>query len=231
MGRVLVFGASGQIGAAVAQTFASDGWHVIGTSRNGSGARGDVLAYDPFSEGKADVAALTTEPLDAVVWAQGANLNDSVLEFQAEQNLELYRANTLFVAASLHALLKAELLPDGARLCVISSVWQTVARRNKLSYMISKAALQGLVMSAAVDLAERGMLINALLPGALDTPMTRANLRPDQIEQVAAATPFHRLPELQDVAAFAHFLCSARNTSVTGQFIAVDLGFQHARLV
>jgi NAD(P)-dependent dehydrogenase (short-subunit alcohol dehydrogenase family) len=122
-------------------------------------------------------------------------------------------------------------LASGARLCVISSVWQTVARPNKLSYMVSKAALQGLVLSAATDLAERGILINAVLPGAIDTPMTRQNLTPDQIERVAGMTKFDRLAALGDVAALVAFLCSAANTSITGQFVAVDLGFQNARLV
>jgi len=87
------------------------------------------------------------------------------------------------------------------------------------------------VQSAATDLAERGILVNAVLPGALDTAMTRQNLTADQIGRIAGMTKFGRLAALDDVAALVGFLCSPANTSITGQFVAVDLGFQNARLV
>ena len=224
----LVFGASGQIGAACATVLETGGATVLRVSRSGGDG---VIAYDPFDEAGRSLRDIVTAPLHAAVWAQGANANDSVLDFDADRSLALYKANCHYVAVTINALLALGLLADGARLCVISSVWQTVGRRDKLSYMMSKAALQGLVMSASLDLAERDILVNAVLPGALDTPMTRANLSPAQIAQVEGSTPFGRLAGVGDVAAMTAFLCSPANTSVTGQFIAVDLGFRHARLV
>jgi 3-oxoacyl-[acyl-carrier protein] reductase len=225
MANALVFGGGGQIGAACAEMLREQGFDVISTGRSASDG---IEPYDPLT----DKFALPGEgPFDAVVWAQGANLNDSVLDFDSERHKATYDANVLYVLESLHALLVSERLAQGARLCVISSVWQNVARPNKLSYMVSKAALQGLVQSAATDLADRGILVNAVLPGALDTPMTRQNLTADQIGRIAGMTKFDRLPALGDVAALVGFLCSAANTSITGQFVAVDLGFQNARLV
>ena len=227
MPAALVFGGGGQIGAACAEALRKDGFEVTATGRTADEAAG-IAGYDPL----ADKLALPGEgPFDAVVWAQGANLNDSILDFDADRHRAIYDANVLFVLESLHALLVSDRLASGARLCVISSVWQTVARPRKLSYMVSKAALQGLVLSAATDLADRGILVNAVLPGALDTPMTRQNLTPEQIGRIAGMTKFERLAALGDVAALVTFLCSAANTSITGQFVAVDLGFQNARLV
>jgi 3-oxoacyl-[acyl-carrier protein] reductase len=225
MAAALVFGGSGQIGAACAAALRGQGFEIVATSRQG----GDGIAtYDPL----ANKLALPGEGVfDAVVWAQGANLNDSVLNFDVDRHKAIYEANVLFVLESLHALLASDRLARDARLCVISSVWQTAGRPNKLSYMVSKAALQGLVLSAATDLAERGILMNAVLPGALDTPMTRQNLTADQIDRIAGMTKFGRLAALGDVAALVAFLCSAANTSITGQFVSVDLGFQNARLV
>lgn len=225
MPKALVFGGSGQIGAACAERLREDGFDVLATSRQGGEG---LAAYDPFS-GKLGLPG--QEQFDAVVWAQGANLNDSILDFNVSRHRAIYDANVVFVLESLHALLAVERLASKARLCVISSVWQTAARPNKLSYMVSKAALQGLVLSAATDLAERGILVNAVLPGALDTPMTRQNLTPEQIGRIEEMTKFGRLAALGDVAALVGFLCSSANTSITGQFVAVDLGFQHARLV
>ena len=224
--NALVFGAGGQIGAACCHTLQQQGYTITGTGR---AAREDVgiIAFDPL----AGDSLPGTQAFDAVVWAQGANVNDSLADFDADRHLDLYKANTLFVAESLHRLLAEQRLHRGARLCVVSSVWQRVARRQKLSYMMSKAALQGLVMSAAIDLAEQGMLINAVLPGALDTPMTHANLSAEQIARIAAMTPFGRLASIDDVANVVGFLCAPANTSITGQFIAVDLGFENARIV
>jgi NAD(P)-dependent dehydrogenase (short-subunit alcohol dehydrogenase family) len=227
MANALVFGGGGQIGAACAEALRNGGFDVTATGRQGDEGAG-IAAYDPL----ADKLALPGDgPFDAVVWAQGANLNDSILDFDADRHRAIYDANVMFVLESLHALVASDRLGQGARLCVISSVWQTAARPNKLSYMVSKAALQGLVLSAATDLADRGILVNAVLPGALDTPMTRQNLTPEQIGRIADMTKFDRLPALGDVAALVAFLCSAANTSITGQFVAVDLGFQNARLV
>jgi NAD(P)-dependent dehydrogenase (short-subunit alcohol dehydrogenase family) len=96
---------------------------------------------------------------------------------------------------------------------------------------MSKAALRGLVLSAAADLAKDGHLINAILPGALDTPMTRRNLSADQIKSLESGTQFGRLPKLEDVASLACWLCSAENTGITGQFIAADLGYSRVRIV
>ena len=225
MANALVFGGSGQIGSACADALRGQQFEVIATSRQGGEG---IAAYDPFI----NKFALPGEgAFDAVVWAQGANLSDSIVDFDADKHRAIYDANVLFVLESLHALLVSERLAVGARLCVISSIWQTSARPNKLSYTVSKAALQGLVLSAATDLAERGILVNAVLPGPLDTPMTRQNLTAEQINRIAGMTKFDRLPALGDVAALVGFLCSAANTSITGQFVAVDLGFQHARLV
>jgi hypothetical protein len=96
---------------------------------------------------------------------------------------------------------------------------------------MTKAALQGLVLSASADLARDGILVNAILPGALDTPMTRTNVAAAQLDKLSAATFFNRLPALDDVSQLALFLCSPQNTGVTGQFIAADLGFSHVRLL
>lgn len=158
-------------------------------------------------------------------------MSDSVLRFEATRHLELYRANCLFVLETLQSLLNADMLTSRARLVVVSSIWQRVARQNKLSYIMSKAALGGLVQSASIDLAERGLLINAVLPSVLDTAMTAANLTPAQIAAVASATGFGCLTPLDAVVGAIEFLCSERNTGITGQSLTVDLGYSHARLV
>jgi len=232
--RLLLFGASGAIGGAILDAAVARGWQVTAVSRHKplSAVEGVAwIAADPLDAGFSRETIAPGEPYTSVCWAQGANLNDSVYDVDAESHLAIYNANCTYILVTLKALLTGKLLAGGTRMCVISSIWQELARQNKLSYCMSKAALQGLVLSASADLAKDGHLINAVLPGAMDTPMTRRNLKAEQIERLSSATGFARLPHLGDVASLVCYLCSAENTGITGQFIAADLGYSRVRIV
>lgn len=167
----------------------------------------------------------------AVVWAQGANCSDDIYDLDIGRHQALYEANVLYILQSLQQLILKGRLARNSRLCVISSIWQNIARQKKLSYCITKSALQGMVQSLSIDLGGEGHLINAVLPGALDTPMTRANLTPQQISALESMTPLGSLPTLGDVCGLVSFLCSEQNRGITGQFIAADRGFSHARIL
>lgn len=232
--RIAIFGASGAIGSGLVQWFANLEWDVVAIVRRVTSGTVEheqvtTLVWNPLAN--EPVPALLGQ-LDAVVWAQGDNCTDNVADLDYERHIRMYEANVGHVLVSLNALLGAgALVSSGARLCVISSIWQNIARQNKLSYCVTKAALQGLVRSVSLDLADEGHVINAVLPGALDTPMTRANLSIEQIGRLEAATPGSRLAGIADVAAVVEFCCSPVHRSITGQFLTVDKGFTHARIV
>lgn len=232
-GKFLVFGASGAIGSAVVAAGVARGWDVVAATRALKPAQEGIrwIQVDPLAQDSSPELLAANGPYSAVCWAQGANTNDSVYDVDLTSHTELYKANCLYILATLKILLERNILEAPARFCVVSSIWQKMARQNKLSYCMTKAALQGLVLSAATDLAADGHLINAVLPGALDTPMTRQNLNEAQINGLSSATLFHRLPALGDVSSLVVFLCSPENTGITGQFIAADLGFSNVRLL
>ena len=232
--HLLVFGATGAIGRAIAEAALSRGWQVTGVARSLANdwlAGADALALDPMADNFAPQSLRGELPYTAVCWAQGANCNDSVYDVDLPRHMELYAANVAYILVTLKALLTGDLLAPASRLCIISSIWQNLARQNKLSYCVTKAALQGLVLSASADLARDGHLINAVLPGAIETPMTRRNLSAEQIDRIASATGFNRLTSLGDVASAVLSLCSPDNTGLTGQFVTADLGFSHVRIV
>ncbi len=230
--KILLFGGTGAIGKAVAACFREEGWRVISVSRQRVDQT-DFLVWDPLDDKdlSGESAVKLAGPFDAICWAQGANCNDSLYKFDQNVHEGLYQANVLYILRTLSFLLAAHALAKPTRLCIVSSIWQNLARQEKLSYCVTKAALQGLVLSAANDLGRDGHLVNAVLPGVIDTPMTRKNLQPEQIAQITAGTQFGRLPSLLDVAGAVFNLCSDRNTGITGQFINVDLGFSHVRIV
>lgn len=230
--QLLIFGGSGAIGAATAEFFRAKGWRVVVVSRQKQ-PLADHICWDPLSSdnGSGIEEVVANGPYDAVCWAQGANLNDGIYSFDLEAHERLYKANVLFVLESMKVLLLRSALMKPARLCIVSSIWQNLARQNKLSYCVTKSALQGLVLSVSNDLGKEGHLVNAVLPGVIDTPMTRKNLSDEQIKKVIDSTQFGRLPSLSDVAASIYSLCSNLNTGLTGQFVTVDLGYSHVRVI
>ena len=232
----LVFGASGSIGRAICNRLQQQGCRVIGSGRS---ERPSELSLLPWVQWTQDSQAFATQldenlagsKIDSVIWAQGINFNDQAEDFDLPRHLEMYEANVTFILITLQLLLNKSLLSKSAKLCVISSIWQNIGRQNKLSYCITKSALQGLIQSLSIDLGKNGILINAVLPGALDTEMTRKNLSTTQIQYLENATPLKSLPDLSDVTGLVDYLCSASNTGITGQFIAADRGFSNARIL
>jgi 3-oxoacyl-[acyl-carrier protein] reductase len=230
----LVFGASGAIGWEICTRLLRDGVKVFGASRSVVNADKALSVAplqwsldQPFVRAQFD----DVKKFNAVIWAQGANCNDSIYDFDRRRHEEIYQANVVYILESLRQLLELDLVSPGSRLCVISSIWQEIARQNKLSYTVTKAALRGLVSSLAIDLGARNILVNAVLPGALDTPMTRANLSSDQIAKIEEGTPLKSLPTFEDVSELVAFLCSEKNTGLTGQFIAADRGYSFVRFI
>ena len=232
---VAVFGATGAIGQAICEWYRAKDCEVVGISRKGGAVTGSSSEVSWLAwEGGEDVEAfslLDGRQLNAIVWAQGANCSDDIYSFDLKRHEQMYAANVTYVLLSLQALLKRNLLAPSARLCIVSSIWQNIAKQNKLSYCVTKSALQGLVQSLLIDLGSSGYLVNAVLPGALDTPMTRANLSTEQLHSLEGSTPLHSLPSLEDVCNLVGFLCSKENIGITGQFIAADRGFSYARIL
>lgn len=222
--HALVFGAGGALGSAIHTALSNQGFHVFTA---GSGAGRDPSSHLSLSYDQPLPAQVfgNLPCLDAVVWAQGLNCSDTIKNFSLEDLQRLWQANVVFIASALAALLEAEKVQAGARLAVVSSIWQLESRPGKLSYSLSKAALQGLVKSCALDLGPSGILINAVLPGVVDTPMTRSHLSPLQIEAIKEQTALHRLAEPADIASAVTFLVGPANRCITGQFLTVDGGF------
>lgn len=223
----LVVGASGALGGAVAARLVASGHHVLTSSRTGLATSISLDSSQPEDARRQVLSQLPV--LDVVVFAHGDNDNDSIGSLQLARAEALMEVNVQLIVETLDALVATEGLRRGARLVVLSSIWQDIARPGKFSYTVSKAAIGGLVRAAAADLAAHQVLINAVLPGVVDTPMTRRALSPEVIDSVRDATGFGRLVSPESVAATVEFLCSPSNTGITGQSINVDLGFSVVR--
>ncbi|MDA9181334.1 SDR family oxidoreductase [Gammaproteobacteria bacterium] len=232
--KVIIFGASGSIGRSLIDWFSSRDFFVYAVSRknNLENKKNNVEWINlDFSKDNNFSEIIGIKSIDSIVWAQGENYSDSIHTFDRKKFESLIYSNVTYILETLSVLLENKKLKSEVRICIISSIWQNLAKQDKLSYTVSKSAIKGLVSSLVIDMGFNGAMINAVLPGVLDTPMTKSNLSKEQIDNIKKITPLKSLPSLLDVVNMVGFLCSDQNTGVTGQFIKVDKGFSNARII
>ena len=223
----LVFGATGYLGNAIKKGLETEKNISLGVSRKDT--QGKLLKLEVKSDlnnWKIDKKSVT-----GVIWAQGLNSNDSVEAFDNDSFNEIITANISYIINTLNWMLESNLISNGARLVIISSIWEKTSRANKLSYSVSKSALSGLVKSLAIDLAKKQISVNAVLPGVIDSPMTHKNLTQDQISRIVEGTPLGKLITAEMIAKVCSFLVSEQSLGITGQSILVDGGWTNSRFI
>ena len=233
---VAIFGGTGAIGSALIDWYLNAKWRVICIGRSSN--PGVTETESSFSFVHWDPVGLDSKipkefphSVDAIVWAQGSNCSDNIYSYDRSQFNLIIESNVVYILETLHQLIASDRLTHPCRMVVISSIWQTISRNNKLSYMISKAALRGVVGSLSIDIADQGHMVNAVLPGVLDTPMTHRSLSDAEIGAIIAGTPNNSLTDINDVCNLTAFLTSDQNTGITGQFITADRGYSCSRLI
>ena len=227
MPKLLIFGGTGVLGAAIAAKYEANGYQVTYGVRTVSNPANQFQL--PLTEGPVP-DLLKGELFDTVIFAQGANNNDSVINHSPDDLNRLFEANVSFISTTTQALVGHNLIKHKAKIVILSSFWEQITRGEKMSYTVTKAAVGGLVRSMAVDLGNaKGILVNGLLPGVVDSPMARGLLKPEQIENVQWQTPGHKMIIPTDVANAAYLLGCEDNTAISGQSVFVDYGFTVSR--
>ena len=227
MPKLLIFGGTGVLGAAIAAKYETNGYQVTYGVRTVSNPANQFQL--PLTDGPVP-DLLKGELFDTVIFAQGANNNDSVINHSPDDLNRLFEANVSFISTTAKALMLHNLIKQKAKIVILSSFWEQITRAEKMSYTVTKAAVGGLVRSMAVDLGNaKGILVNGLLPGVVDSPMARGLLKPEQIENVQWQTPGHKMIIPTDVANAAYLLGCEDNTAISGQSLFVDYGFTVSR--
>jgi 3-oxoacyl-[acyl-carrier protein] reductase len=130
-------------------------------------------------------------------------------------------SNRLLIRYALPAMQKNEF----GRIVAVSSSYSTITRLGRSTYSISKAGLEALIRSVALENAEKNIVANSVIPGFIATPLTLRNNDKFQLEKILERIPIGRLGNPAEIAKTVRFLISNENTYITGQSIRVDGGF------
>ncbi len=235
-GFALVTGASRGIGAAIALALASDGWPVAINYRSDAtgaervlseieqrGGRAICLQADVTERGRAQELIREAEgqlgPLLVLVNNAGVRADELALNISDEQWDTVLATNLSAAFELTRQALRPMIRARFGRVINIASVVGPRANPGQANYAAAKAGLIGMTKTIAVEVARRGVTVNAIAPGLIETEMT-AGL-PDRL---LAAIPARRAGTPEEVAACARFLASEQACYVTGSTIFVDGG-------
>ena len=239
---ILLTGAAGGIGRATVALFAAKGWRVIGVDRQPFGdgfpagglfIRADISRPEEL-EAIFERASAVTESLDALVNNAAYQIAKPLLETSVDEWDAVMAANlrSVFLAAKLaYPLLKAG---DGGAIVNVSSVHAIQTSANIAAYAASKGGLLALTRAMAIEFAPDNIRVNAILPGAVDTPMLRAGLSRghagagdihQRLENLARKTVNGKIGTPAEIARAIYFLADGEQSSfMTGQPLVVDGG-------
>ncbi|XXQ67340.1 3-oxoacyl-ACP reductase FabG [Neisseriaceae bacterium B1] len=234
---VLVTGATRGIGAAIADTLAQAGARVIGTATSESGAaaigerlaqwqgQGRVLNAAQSDSIENLIADIEKEfgRLDILVNNAGITRDNLLMRMKEEEWDEIMEVNLKSVYRASKAVLRGMMKQRSGRIINITSVVGTMGNVGQTNYAAAKAALMGFSKSLAREVGSRGITVNCVAPGFIDTDMTRA-LPEEMRKMFEAQTALGRFGEAQDIADAVAFLASEQAKYITGQTLHVNGG-------
>ena len=232
----LVTGASRGIGAAIADTLATSGARVFGTATTDSGAtaisdRGidglsglalNVNDVDGITAALAEIASQAAVPTILVNNA-GVTRDQLLMRMSEDDWDEVLDTNLRSVYRLSKACLRGMMKARSGRIISIASVIGSMGNAGQANYAAAKAGMMGFSRSLAREVGSRGITVNVVAPGFIDTDMTR-ELSDDQRSAMLKDIPLNRLGEPEDIAATVAFLASGAAAYITGQTIHVNGG-------
>ena len=235
--RALVTGGSGVIGSAIAERLAADGYAVIVHAHRhpesaelaaekirNTGGSASVVCFDLTDESATRLALdvlLKDGPIQVLVNNAGAHDDAPMAGMSHEQWTRVIDLSLNGFFNVTQPLLLPMIGTRWGRIVSISSLAGVTGNRGQTNYAAAKAGLHGASKSLAIEVASRGITVNVVAPGLIESPATRDAFK---AEQVATLVPMKRMGTPDDVAALVSFLASEGAGYITGQIIGVNGG-------
>ena len=237
MKRALVTGGSGAIGSAICARLAADGFVVlvhahrhpeaaerVAARIRTQGGVATVVTFD-VTDGEAARRALDIllqdGPIQVVVNNAGIHEDAPMAGMTSEQWTKVIDLSLNGFFNVTQPLLLPMIGTRWGRIISISSLAGVIGNRGQTNYAAAKAGLHGASKSLAIELASRGITVNVVAPGLIESPATRHSFRPEQIETMV---PMKRVGTPDEVAALISFLASEQAGYISGQVIGINGG-------
>lgn len=231
---VLITGVTGGIGTALAEAFHDDGWSVLGTGRSDKACpscnayfRCDISSYEEVAS-MALAIKKRYGSLNCIINNASVQLAKPLVDTTVEEWHAVIETNVsalFYMAKSFH-----DQLDEGGSIINISSVHARATSKGMAAYVTSKGAQTAFTRALALELADKKIRVNAIMPGAIATPMLKESLdrsgNPElSRNNLIRMTPLKRIGKPEEIAALALFLADTEKAGyITGQEFVCDGG-------
>lgn len=232
----LVTGATRGIGKAIAEKLVACGYFVIGTATTESGAnsisgylkdqgKGFVLNVADAESVTSVLDSMTKEfgAIDILVNNAGITRDNLLMRMKEEEWESVINTNLTSIFRVSKAVIRSMMKNRFGRIVSIGSVVGTMGNAGQANYAAAKAGLIGFSKSLAKEVASRGITVNVVAPGFIDTDMTEV-LTEEQKNAILTQVPAHRLGSPTDIANAVAFLVSEEASYITGETLHVNGG-------
>jgi 3-oxoacyl-[acyl-carrier protein] reductase len=235
MKRALVTGGSGAIGAAICRRLASDGCHVyvhanirlaqaqsLAAEIIAGGGSAQPVAFDVADHaqtGAALQALIADGTIQIIVNNAGIHDDDVMPGMQARQWSRVIEVSLNGFFNVTQPLLMPMIRTRWGRIVNMSSIAALAGNRGQTNYAAAKAGLHGATKSLALELASRGITVNAIAPGIIASPMSEGTFTKEMIDQLV---PMKRAGRPEEVADLVSFVVSERAAYISGQIISIN---------
>ncbi|MDC0202162.1 SDR family oxidoreductase [Candidatus Nitrosopelagicus sp.] len=213
----LITGASRGIGKAIKKNFVENEILVISPSRNEL----DLLSIESvekfLSQNLSEVNIVVN---NAGMLKVGENKDLSMNDFH-----DILQVNVISPFKIISEYVEKMKKQNFGRIVNISSIWGQKSKEGRTLYSSSKAALDALTRSFAIEFASYNILINSVAPGYINTDMLKLYNSEEQLSKIRDTIPMKRFGEKTEISKFVEFLCSEKNSYITGQILTIDGGF------
>ena len=213
----LVTGTSRGIGKSIKEVLSNDGIEIISPSRN---------ELDLSSSESIDrfLSNLSTD-VDIIINNAGILKVGKHDEFSSDDFHEILQVNVIAPFKIISGVVEKMKQHKFGRIVNISSIWGQKSKKGRTLYSSSKAALDALTRSFAIEFASYNILINSVAPGYIETDMLKQSNTEEELSNIRDIIPMNRFGKKIEIAELVKFLCSEKNSYITGQVLTIDGGF------